>query len=143
MKILTKYSMNLRKNILFCQKIMAKMSILSLTALLLQSCLYISVKNNTEFDKNVVSPIKFESRQASNLFYLKTKIHNLSKYKGAYAKRDSFMIPFIAYKNHTTFYKTEYINSRIKEADYNADGIITLKEAKSLKYEKGASLSSS
>lgn len=48
------------------------------------------------------------------------------------------MIPFIAFKSHKTFYETEYTNSKIREADTDSNGIITLREAKDLRYERAS-----
>ena len=105
---------------------------------MLQSCLYMSTKQDTQFNQSALMPVKFESKEASDLFFSKTKIIDIKKYKGSYMKEDSLMIPFIAFKNHRVFYETEYTNSKIREADINSDGVITLKEAKDLKYERAA-----
>lgn len=120
------------------QKTIQKFLIIFLSLLSLQGCIYMSMKQTTEFDEPSAKPIKFESKEASNLFFLKTKIVDIRKYKGPYLKEDSLMIPFIAFKNNRTFYETQYNNSKIVEADTNSDQIITLKEAENLKYERAA-----
>ena len=114
---------------------MKNITLISL-CLLLQSCLYMSIKQDTKFDESKVWPVKFESKEASELFFTKIKIIDIKNYRGSYMKEDSLMIPFVAFKNHKTFYETEYNNSKIKEADTNSDGIITFKEAQNLKYER-------
>ena len=103
-----------------------------------QSCVYISVKQDSKFNQSQLLRIRFESKEASDLFYLKIKIIDIKNYKGSYIKEDSLMIPFIAFKSHKTFYETEYTNSKIREADTDSNGIITLREVKDLRYERAS-----
>ena len=118
------------------KQITALIAILSL--IMLPGCLYMSIQQDTNFNNSAPLPVKFESKEAADLFFLKTRIIDMKNYKGPYMKEDGLMIPFIAFKNHRTFYETEYTNSKIKETDINSDGLITLKETKNLKYERAA-----
>jgi len=128
--------MTLQKFLTSCK--FFKFVLFSILLSTLQSCLYISTGHDTNFSKSDLNPIKFESREAAELFFAKTKIVDVGKYRGSYMKQDTIIIPFIALSNHTVFYETQYYNAKIKEADFNADGVITLQEAKKLQYEKGA-----
>lgn len=111
----------------------SKIAALLLITLSLSSCLYMSSKKESVFDKNLLTPVKFESSEASSIFFETIKINNIEAYKGPFMKEESTMIPFIYFKSNKIFYETEYTNYKIKEADTNSDGVISLKEAKNLR----------
>jgi len=87
-----------------------------------------SFKKQLVTDETQRIPIKFESADASNVFYSKLWPKN-GLPDDRYVGVKKFTIPFIVMIDHTIIYETAYYNSVVRRADTNGDGIITLKEA--------------
>ena len=97
----------------------------------LSGCLAVSMKNKWVYDEASRVSVVFESGEASQIFHSKLRLDALKK-GNPYVGSTQFGIPFVVFIDHTIIYETAYYNARVREADINGDGVITVEEAKNL-----------
>ena len=99
---------------------------------LASGCIAVRMKTKVKFDEPPRVSIKFESAEAASIFYAKLRA---VKVKSGDPSMESscFGIPLIIFYNSDTIYANAVYNSLVRQADINADGTITLEEAKNLK----------
>ena len=99
---------------------------------LTSGCIVIRMKTAIKYDEPPRVSVKFESAEAASIFYAKLRA---VKVKSGDPSMESscFGIPLIIFYNSDTIYANAVYNSLVRQADINADGTITLEEAKNLK----------